>query len=156
MRIITGDDDVLEIRTLLDEFFESRKERLRHDQAFRAAVGQHETVIVFRQKRVDWHRDDSGLQAAEKCGRPVDGIEQRNQYAFFAFYPEAAQRSTKTRNAVGQLAISVCAARIDIGRLVGTARRKIAPKNIGGKIVVAWDYAHRLCRDRFCRAHLRD
>ena len=76
VRIVAGDDDVLEVGAFLDQLLEFRKQRLRHHQAFRPAVGQHEAVVVLGQQRVDRHRDDAGLEAAEKRGRPVDGVEQ--------------------------------------------------------------------------------
>ena len=125
---------MLEIRTLLDELLKPWKQRLRHDQAFRAAVGQHEAIVVFGQKRVDGHCDDAGLQAAEKRRRPIDGIKQRDQHAFFAFDPKPAQRSAKTRHTVCELAISVRAARIDIGRLVGTTRARFAARTSAAKL----------------------
>ena len=112
---------MLEIRALLDELLESRKQRLRHHQAFGAAVGQHEAIVVLGEQRIDRHRDDAGLQAAEKRGRPVDGVEQRQQHALFALDAEPAQRRAETRHAIGQLAVGVRAARVDIGRLVGAA-----------------------------------
>ena len=134
---------MLEVGALLDKLFEPRKERLRHDQAFRPAVGQHETVVILGEQRIDRHRHDAGLQTAEKRRRPVDGIEQRQQYALLAPDAEAAQCGAETRDAIGELAIGMRTARVDIGRLVGAAGIEITLQDIGREIVVAWDCAHR-------------
>ena len=155
VRIVAGDDDVLEVRAFLDQLLEFRKQRLRHHQAFGAAVGQHEAVIVLGEQRVDRHGDDAGLEAAEKRGRPVDGVEQRQQHALFAVDAEAAQRRAEARHTVGQLAVGQRAARIDIGRLVGAAGGEIALQHVGGEVVIAWDLRPRAlaalgaCRARF-------
>ena len=98
---------MFEVRALLDELFESRKKRLRHDQAFRAAVCQHETIVVLGEQRVDRHRDDAGLQAAEKRSRPIDGVEQRQQHALFALDAEPTQRGAETCHAIGKLAVGM-------------------------------------------------
>ena len=156
VRFVAGDDDVLEVRALLDELFEFRKQRLRHHQAFRSAVGQHEAVVVLGEQGVDRYGDDAGLQAAEKRDRPVHGVEQRQQNALFAPDAQAAQRRAEARDPVGELAIAERAARIDIGRLVGSTGSKIALQDIGGKVVIAWDQAHRVIRARFGRMRFSD
>ncbi len=147
-RIAAGDDDVLEVRALLDELFEFREQHFRHHQAFGAAVGEHETVVVLGEQRVHRHGDDAGFEAAEKRGRPVDGVGERQQYALLAPDAETAQRSAEPRHAVRQLAVGQRPARIDEGRLVGAAGGEIALQHIGGEIVIAWDCAHRMHRAR--------
>ena len=84
-----------------DQLREPRIERLRHHQHAGAAVGQHEAVVVLGHQRVDRHGDDAGLEAAEERGRPVDGVEQRDQHALLAAHAERAQHAAKraTRSA---------------------------------------------------------
>ena len=118
MRVVAGNDDVLEIGIVLDDIRELRQQHLRHHQAAGAAVGEHEAIIVFGEQRVQRHRDDAGFQAAEKRGRPIDGVGERHQHALLAAQPEAAQRGGKARHPVGKLRIGGDAARIDEGRLV--------------------------------------
>ena len=144
LRIIAGDDDVLEVRALFDQFLEFREQRFRHHQAFGPAVRQHEAVVVLGQQRVDRHGDDAGLQAAKKCDRPVHGVEQRQQHAFFAPYAQTAQCRAEARDAVGELAVGQRAARVDIGGLVGAAGREVALQHVGGEIVIAWDLAQKI------------
>ena len=96
---------MLEIGAFADELLEFRIQRVRHHQAFGAAVGQHEAVVVLGQQRVDRHGDDAGLEAAEKRGRPVDGVGQRQQHALFALDAERAQHRAEARDAVGELAV---------------------------------------------------
>ena len=149
VRIVAGDDDVLEIGAVLDQLLEFRKQRLRHHQAFGPAVGQHEAVIVLGQQRVDRHGDDAGLETAEKRDRPVDGVEHRHQHALFAADAQAAQRRAEARHMVGELAIGQRVPAVDIGRLFGAAGGEIALQHVGGEIVIAWDLAHRLGRAGF-------
>ena len=84
-------------------FCEPRIERLRHHQHAGAAVGQHEAVVVLGHQRVDRHGNDAGLEAAEERGRPVDGVEQRDQHPLLAPHPERAQAAANraTRSARG-------------------------------------------------------
>jgi len=67
-------------------------------------------------------------------------------------------RSDEARHAVGELAVSVRAAHIDIGRLAGAAGIEIFLQNVGGEIVITWDCAHRpgfgRCRHRDCHSFL--
>ena len=155
-RIVTGDDDMFEIRTVIDELFKPREKRLRHDEAFCPAVGQHEAVVIFGQQRVNRHRDDAGLQTTEKRRRPVDRIQQRQQYTLFALDAEPAQRRAETCDTVGELGVGVRAASVDVGRLVGAASVQIGLKDVVGEVVVTWDCAHRRGRDarRFGDCHL--
>jgi hypothetical protein len=112
------------------------------DQAARAAVGQHEAIVVLGEQRVDRHGDDAGLEAAEERGRPVDRIGERDQHALLAPQAEPAQRRGEARDAIGELAIGQRAMAVDIGRLVGAAGGEIARQHVGGEVVVAWDDAH--------------
>ena len=146
-------DDVLEIAACADQLLEPRIERVRHHQHAGAAVGQHEAVVVLGHQRVDRHGDDAGLEAAEEGGGPVDGVEQRDQHPLLAAHAERAQARGEARDAVGELAVGPGAARIDEGRLVGTAGLEIAVEDVGGEIVVARDRAHRSGR-RHIRARL--
>ena len=151
VRVGAGDDDVLEIGAILDQLLEFREQRLRHHQAFRPAVGQHEAVVVLGEQRIDRHGDDAGFQAAEKRGRPVHGVEQRQQHALFAVDAQAAQRRAETRHPVGELPIGQRVPAVDIGRLFRAAGSEIALQDIGGEIVIAWDHAHGL--GRACLPH---
>jgi hypothetical protein len=78
-----------------------------------------------------------GLDGAEKRGRPIDGVEQANQDAFFAAQAETAQHMAEPLDAVGEIGIAVFAAMIDEGDLVGAAGVEIALQDVGGEIVVA-------------------
>ena len=156
VRVVARDDDVLEIGAILDRLLEFREQRLRHHQAFGAAVGEHEAVVVLGEQRVDRHRDDAALQAAEKSDRPVDGIEHHDHHALFAPDAEPAQRGAETRRPVGELAIGDRAPAVDIGRLVGAAGGEIRLQYVGGEIVVAWDCAHAGGRACFLRLKFGD
>src|SRR5262249_8149718 len=74
---------------------------------------------------------------AEECRRPVDGVEEANQYAFFRAHAELAQYMAEALDPVGELGIAIFAAMIDEGDLVGAASVEIARKDIGREIVVA-------------------
>ena len=71
-------------------------ELLGHDQKPGAAILKHEAVIVFGQKRVDWHRHHAGLDGAEKSGGPVDGVEETQEHALLAAKPERAKHVTES------------------------------------------------------------
>jgi hypothetical protein len=105
LRVVARHDDVLEVRKFAGQPGEPGIERLRHHQHPGAAVGQHEAVVVLGHQRVDRHRDDAGLQAAEKRRRPIDGVEQADENALLALHAERAQRAGKSRHAVGELAV---------------------------------------------------
>ncbi len=77
------------------------------------------------------------LRHAEKRGRPVDRVGEREQHALLALDAEGAQHRAEPRHPVGELAIGQHATRIDIGGLVGAAGIKIALQHIGGEVVVA-------------------
>ena len=128
-----------EVRARADEIREFRIELLRHDQHARAAVGKHEAVVVLGHQRVDRHRDDAGLDGAEESRRPIDGVEQREQHAFFAPHAERAQHMAEALDAVGELAVAPCPVRIDEGGLAGAAGGEISVQDIGREIVVARD-----------------
>ena len=127
--------------------FRTRIERLRHNQTFGAAVCEHEAVVILGEQRVHRDGNDAGFQAAKKRGRPVDRVQQRDQHALLARYAERAQHSTKSRYAVGELAIGKGGTRVDVSGLIGAAGGKIALQDIGSEIVVTWDRAHGRGRD---------
>ena len=79
-------------------------ELLGHDQKPGAAILKHEAVIVFGQKRIDWHWHHAGLDGAEKSGGPVDGVEETQEHALLAAKPERAKHVTKAFDAVGEVA----------------------------------------------------
>ena len=84
-RIVSRNNDVFEVWALFDQFFEFRKQRVRYNETFRAAICQHETIVVFGQQGVHRNGDDARLQTTQKGGRPICGIEQRQQHTFFTF-----------------------------------------------------------------------
>jgi len=139
VRIFAADDDVLEVGTSVDQVCKFEIERFRHDQHPCPAVGEHEAVIILGEQRVHRHCDHAGLDGGEECGRPIDGIEQADENAFFTPDAERPQYITETFDPVGQLAIGPGPARIDIGCLVDAAGVEIALQDIGGKIIRAWN-----------------
>ena len=137
LAVVSGarNDDVLEVRARSDEAGEARIKLFRHDQNAGAAVGQHESVVVRVQQRVDRHRDDARLDGAEERGRPIDGVGEAEEDALLPPHPERPQHIRKTRHPLGELPVSPGAARIDIRRLTGAPGREIAVQNIRGEIV---------------------
>ena len=107
-----------------DRLGELRIELLGHNQQPRAAVVEHEGVIVLGQKRVDRHGDDAGLDGAEECGRPIDGVGEADEDALFAADAERAQRMAEALDALGKLAVAVAAAMVDDRRSCRRGRRR--------------------------------
>ena len=137
VRIGARDDHVREIGARGDQIGELRKQFFRDDQDPRPAVGEHEAIVVLGHQRVDRDRDDARLDGAEESGRPVDGVEQRQQDALLAPDPERAQRIAEAIDPVGELTVGPASARIDIGRLAGAAGVEIALQYVGGEVVAA-------------------
>ena len=77
VRLLAGDDDVVEALAGADRLGEFGIELLGHDQEPRATVVEHETVIVFGEQRVDRHRHHAGFDRAEKSSRRVDRIDEQ-------------------------------------------------------------------------------
>ena len=96
-----------------DRLGEPRIKFFGNDQEPRAAVLEHESVIVLGQKRVDRNRNHAGLDGAEESSRPIDRVGKANEDALFAADAERAQRMGKTFDAVREIAIAIAAAMID-------------------------------------------
>ena len=110
----------------------------------RAAVFEHEPVIVRGQQRVDRHGYDSGLDGAEKRGRPVDAVRQTDQHALLAAHAEPAQHVAEAVDAFGERAVGPALALVDIDKPAGSAGVEIAPENVGREIVVARNRGDRI------------
>ena len=134
---------------------EFRIERLRDDQRPRAAVSQHEAVVVLGHQRVDRDRDHAGLDRAEERRRPVDGVGEADQDAFAAPDPERPQHMTEPLGALGERAVAPGAARIDIGGLLHPACVAEPAEQIVDEIVVARDGGRGVGRRRRTRRGLR-
>jgi hypothetical protein len=135
--IVAGDDDMGEIGRRRDAVLEFRQQFRRYHQQPRPRIRQDETVIVLGHQRVDRHRHHAGLDGAEKGGRPVDGVGQADQDAFFAANTEAAQHMAEAVDPVGQRGIGADAAIVDEGRLATAAGVEIVRKKGGREIVIA-------------------
>src|SRR5262249_24171895 len=87
----------------------------------------------------DRNRHHAGLDGAEESGRPVDGVEQREQDALLAPDAERPQGVAEALNALGELAIAPTSARIDKGRLVSAPGLEITLDDVRRKVVIARD-----------------
>ena len=135
--VVSGDDHLHEIRARFDQLGESWKQRLRHHQRLRAAVGEHEAVIILGHQRIDRNRHNPALDRSEERGGPVDRIEEREQDALLAMNSRGTQHMAEAVDALGQLPIAPHPARIDIDRLVRASGAQIALDDVRGKVVTA-------------------
>ena len=91
VRVLAGDDDVLEIRHPPDHVLHHRQQRFGNEQHPRAAIRQHIGILVRGQQRIERHRHDAGADRAEKHGRKIDRVEHDHRHALFAADAEPAQ-----------------------------------------------------------------
>ena len=133
VRLLAGHDDMLEIFAGADRLGKFGIELFGHDQEPRAAVVEHEAVIVLGQQRVDRHRHHAGLDRAEKGGRPVDRIDETEERALLAAHAERAQHVAEALDPFSETAVGPAPALIDIGDLAGPAGVEIALENIGAR-----------------------
>ena len=91
MRVLAGDDDMIEIRHPPEHVLDHRQQRFGDEQHPRAAIRQHIGVLIRGQQRVERHRHDAGADRAEKHDREIDGVEHDHGDALFAADAEPAQ-----------------------------------------------------------------
>jgi hypothetical protein len=139
LRVRPRHHDVGKIRASGDQLLKPRQQHIGDDQHAGAAVGQHEGIIGFGHQRVDRHSNNTGLQGAEKRGRPVDGIEETDQNAFLAPDPLGTQRGAEPIDAIRKLSVSPASALVDERRLIGATGGEVAVQNVGRKVIVARD-----------------
>ena len=105
----TRDDDVAHlVRPACHRVLQHRQQRAGHDQRLRAAVRQHERIVVGRQQRVDGDRHDARMERAQERRRKVDRVVQAEQDALFAAQstasaarPRPARRAPPARRTSG-------------------------------------------------------
>ena len=105
VRVRARHDDVRAVRGCRDRLGEFGIKLIGDDQEPGAAVVEHEAVIVGGEQRVDRHRHHAGLDRAEECRRPIDGIEEAQQHALLAAEPERTQHVAEALHALGEVAV---------------------------------------------------
>ncbi len=91
MRILAGDDDMIEVLHAPEHVLDHRQQRLGNKQHPRAAIRQHIGVLIRGQQRVERHRHDTGADRAEKHRWKICRVEHDHGHALFAADTETAQ-----------------------------------------------------------------
>jgi len=91
----------------LENWGESREQRLRDDEQARAAVAQHEIIIRRRQQRVDRDRHDPRLDRAEEGGGKVDAVEQAEHDALLRRDAEAGDEIGEAVDPLGEVGVAI-------------------------------------------------
>ena len=90
-----GHDHGRKVRARPYETGEPRIKLLGNDQQLCAAVGEHESIIVLMKQRIHRNGDDTRLDGAEECRRPIDGVRETNQNPVFSRNTEIAQHMSE-------------------------------------------------------------
>ena len=135
MRILPGDDDVLEIRHPPDHVLDHRQQRLGNEQHPGAAIRQHIGVLIRGQQRVERHRHDAGADRAEKHRRKIHGVEHDHRDPLFAADAEPAQHIGDAAALLLQFAIGQFGNGVGEGEFAAAAFIDIAVEQPGHRIV---------------------
>ena len=139
MRIVAGDDDMIEVRHPPDHVLDDRQQRLGNEQHPGAAIRQHIGVLFGGQQRVERHRHHAGADRAEKHRRKINGVEHDHRHAFFAADAETAQHIGDAAALLLQFAIGQFGNGVGEGEFFGPPFIDIAVEQPGHRIV---DAAH--------------
>ena len=116
------------------------QQRGRHQRRLRAAVAQHEGVVVGGEQGVHSHRHHARVQRAQKRHRPVGAVVHQQQHAVLAPQADRPQTGCAAADLVFQLAVGQCALVIDQGGLVGPAG--VVCDEMGGKVEACGGRVH--------------
>ena len=142
VRVVTGDDDVLEIRHPPDHVFHDRQQRFGNEQDARAAIRQHVGILIRGQKRIERHRHDAGADRAEEHAWKICRVEHDHRDALFAADAEPAQHVGCAAALLLQVAIAEFGDGIGEGEFRPTALVDIAVEQPGHCIVGTGRAAH--------------
>ncbi len=116
----------------LHRLLERRQQRGRYDRGPRAAVRQHERVVVGGEQRVDGDRHDAAVDRAEERDRPIDGVVSEEQQALLAPQPVVAQHLREAAHPIRQFAVGEPRAIVDVGDAPGA--RRVAADEVRRKV----------------------
>ncbi len=142
VRVVTGDDDVLEVRHPPDHVFHDRQQRFGNEQDARAAIRQHVGILIRGQKRIERHRHDAGADRAEEHAWKICRVEHDHRDALFAADAEPAQHVGCAAALLLQVAIAEFGDGIGEGEFRPTALVDIAVEQPGHCIVGTGRAAH--------------
>jgi hypothetical protein len=145
--IVTGNNDVLEIRHPADHGLHDRQQRFGDEQHPGAAIRQHIGVLIRRQQRVERHRHYPGADRAEKHRREIDGVEHDHGHPLFAADAETAQRVGDAAALLLQRAVGQFGNRVGEGELAATALVDIAVEQPAHGIVGTGGAVHAALRE---------
>ena len=112
-------DHVLHIVTSARKrLLQRRQQRARHQQRLRAAMRQHERVIVSGEQRVDRDRHDARKQRAQERHGEIDRVLKAKQDPFFAPHAERDVRRRRRAHAPIEFAVGQRFEVVDVRRLV--------------------------------------
>ena len=135
VRIVAGNDDVLEIRHPPDDVLDDGKQRFGHEQHACAAIRQHIGILIRGQQRIERHRHDAGADRAEEHDRKIDGIQHDHRHALFAADAEPAQHVGDAAALLLQIAIAEFGNGVGEGELGPAALVDIAVEQPGHRVV---------------------
>ena len=135
MRIIAGNDDMIEILHPPDHVLDHRQQRFGDEQHPRAAIRQHIGVLIGGQKRIERHRHDAGADRAQEHRRKIDGVQHDHRHALLAANAEAAQHVGDAAALRLQIAIGQFGDGIGEGQFFATAFVDIAVEQPGHRVV---------------------
>ena len=62
---------------------QNRHQGARHKRSLRAAIAEHEGIVLCRQQRVDRHRYHTRIKATQKGNRPIHCVLHQQQNPLF-------------------------------------------------------------------------
>ena len=114
---------------------ENRGEICGNERRLRAAVTQHEGVVVARKPCVDGHRDDTGLDGAQEAGVEVRRIVEAEEDAFLAPDVQQGERMCKAVRRRVDVGVAMGAPAVDHRRFRAPPGCEVAPDQIRRRIV---------------------
>ncbi len=136
-RLAARDEDVLQARHAREDGLHHRHQRGRDDECLHARIRQDVGVLLGGQQRVERHRDDARLDRAPEGNGEVDGVEQQQGDAGFAFDAVGRKQVAHLPRPGGEGAVRQGFGGVDEGRLFGSAGAQIAFDKIGRRVVGA-------------------
>ena len=135
VRVLAGDDDMLEIGHPPDHVLDHGQQRFGNEQHAGAAIRQHIGVLIGGEQRIERHRHDAGTDRAQKHRRKIRRVQHDHGDAFFAADAKPAQHVGDAAALLLQAAIGQLGNGVGEGEFVAAALVDIAVEQPGHRIV---------------------
>ena len=136
VRIVSCNDDLLDVRLIRERRCEPIEQRLAHDYDARPRVAQQVGVVARGQQGVDRDRHATGLDRSPEHRREVDFVDHAHQDPCLHPRAERTQRVARAVHPLRQLAVGVAARGVDEGGLVRPSLREIGVDELDRRVVL--------------------